>query len=150
MCLDWWHAAETCCNSSSALPRDPIVDVVDVTHLEETTARLTAVFEKLGTVDLFIYNSGIGRENPNLNLAPELDTIRVNVLGFANAMNVAVKMLERQGRGHLVGISSISSFRGGLIAPAYGASKAFMSNYLEALHCRMTRLFPPTMPETAA
>jgi len=127
---------------ASELPGNPIIDVVDVTHLEETTEKLNAIFQTLGTVDLFIYNSGIGRENPKLNLAPELDTIYVNVLGFANAMNVAVKAMERQGRGHLAGISSIASFRGSFIAPAYGASKAFMSNYLEALHFRMSRLSP--------
>ncbi len=125
---------------ASELPRNPIIDVVDVTQLEETTAKLTAMFEKLGTVDLFIYNSGIGRENPKLDLTPELDTTRVNVVGFVNAMNVAVQSMERQGHGHLVGISSIASFRGGPVAPAYGASKAFMSNYLEALYFRMASL----------
>jgi len=109
---------------ASELPSNSVIDVVDVTHLEETTGKLTAMFEKLGDIDLFIYNSGIGRENPPLDLTPELDTIRVNVVGFANAMNVAVRVMERQGHGHLVGISSIASFRGGPVAPAYGASKA--------------------------
>ena len=125
---------------AAKLGGSPIVAVMDVTRLEETARKLTAMFEELGTVDLFVYNSGIGLENPPLDLKPELDTVRVNVLGFVNAMNVAVKMMERQGHGHLVGISSISAFRGGAIAPAYGASKAFMSNYLEALYCRMKLL----------
>ena len=44
---------------ASKLPGAPIVDVMDVTRLEETSRRLTAMFEALGTVDLFIYNSGI-------------------------------------------------------------------------------------------
>ncbi len=123
---------------ASELAQKPIMDIVDVTHLEETTQKLTAMFQKLGAVDLFIYNSGIGRTNLPLDLSPELDTIQVNVVGFVNAMNVAVKAMERQGHGHLVGISSIASFRGAGRVPAYGASKAFMSNYLEALHCRMT------------
>jgi short-subunit dehydrogenase len=125
---------------ASELSGKPVIDVVDVTNLEETTERLSALFQKLGSVDLFIYNSGIGRTNPPLDLEPELDTIRVNVLGFVNATNVAVKAMERQGHGHLVGISSIASFRGAGRVPAYGASKVFMSNYLEALHCRMTAI----------
>jgi short-subunit dehydrogenase len=50
--------------------------------------------------------------------------------------------MERQKHGHIVGISSVASFRGAGRIPAYGASKAFMSNYLEALHCRMTALSP--------
>ncbi len=124
------------------MPTKAIVDVVDVVNIEEANQRLSAMFENLGTVDLFIYNSGIGRTNPPLDLAPELDTVNVNVVGFVNAMNVAVKAMERQGHGHLVGISSVVSFRGAGRIPAYGASKAFMSNYLEGLHCRMTALSP--------
>ena len=127
---------------ASELPGKSIVDVVDVTNLDQATERLTAMFEKLGQVDLFIYNSGIGRTNPPLDLAPELDTVQVNVVGFVNAMNVAVKAMERQGSGHLVGVSSIAGFRGAGRIPAYGASKAFMSNYLEGLHCRMTAISP--------
>jgi short-subunit dehydrogenase len=74
-----------------------------------------------------------------LDLAPELETVAVNVSGFVNAVHVATKAFERQGHGHIVGISSLASFRGGAAAPAYGASKAFMSNYLEALHCRLSK-----------
>lgn len=125
---------------ASELPRQPIVDVVDVTHLEETTEKLSAMFAALGTVDLFIYNSGIGRDNPALDVAPELETLQVNVVGFVNAMSVAAKVMERQGHGHLVGMSSIASFRGASRHPAYYASKAFMSNYLEGLYCRMTAM----------
>jgi len=36
------------------------------------------------------------------------------------------------GRSHLVGISSIGAIRGGAV-PAYNASKAFVSNYLQGL-----------------
>ncbi len=35
--------------------------------------------------------------------------------------------------GHIVGVSSIIALRGSDIVPAYSASKAFMSNYLEGL-----------------
>ncbi len=86
------------------------------------------MFEQLGTVDLFVYCAGVGFVNPSLDVSPELETIAVNVSGFANAVNVAAKSFERQRHGHIVGISSLASLRGGAAAPAYGASKAFMSN----------------------
>ncbi len=38
--------------------------------------------------------------------------------------------------GHLVGISSLAALRGGRAAPAYNASKAFVSNYLEGIQGR--------------
>ena len=50
-----------------------------------------------------------------------------------SAAGVAFKHFSQQGQGHLVGISSIAALRGGSKAPAYNASKAFMSNYLEGL-----------------
>jgi short-subunit dehydrogenase len=39
----------------------------------------------------------------------------------------------KQKSGHLVGISSIASIRGNEVAPAYAASKAFVSTYLEGM-----------------
>ena len=44
-----------------------------------------------------------------------------------------------RGAGHLVGISSIAALRGSREAPAYNASKAFASNYLEGLRCLAAR-----------
>ena len=51
----------------------------------------------------------------------------VNVLGFATMVNVAVAHLDARGSGHLVGISSLAALRGIGGAPAYAASKAFVS-----------------------
>tara|TARA_B110000967_G_scaffold51311_1_gene52511 strand:- start:151 stop:522 length:372 start_codon:yes stop_codon:yes gene_type:complete len=38
-----------------------------------------------------------------------------------------------KGHGHLVNISSVASLRGGRHGPAYGASKAYQSNYIEGM-----------------
>ena len=63
----------------------------------------------------------------------EKSTIDVNVSGFAAMANVAFNYFLRRKAGHIVGISSIKAHRGGSKAPAYNASKAFVSNYLEGL-----------------
>jgi short-subunit dehydrogenase len=60
----------------------------------------------------------------------------VNVRGFAAMVNVAVAHLEKRGSGHLVGISSVAALRGSRVAPAYAASKAFVSNYLQGVRYR--------------
>lgn len=57
--------------------------------------------------------------------------------------DAAMKYFLKQGSGHLVGVSSIAALRGDSSAPAYSASKAFISNYLEALRSRMIRLKIP-------
>ncbi len=49
----------------------------------------------------------------------------------------------KKGTGHLVGISSIASLRGGKESPAYNASKTFESNYMEGLRQKITGLRLP-------
>jgi short-subunit dehydrogenase len=60
--------------------------------------------------------------------------IEVNVMGFVAPADLAMRHLAERGSGHLVGLSSVASLRGGRPdATIYGASKAFVSNYMEAL-----------------
>jgi short-subunit dehydrogenase len=56
---------------------------------------------------------------------------------------VAAKYLERRGSGHIVGITSVAGLRGIGAAPAYSASKAFMSTYLQALRYRFRKMKLP-------
>lgn len=127
---------------SSELPGGAEVQRVDVTALDEARAALEALIARLGRVDLFVQSSGWGEPNPDLALATEVQTVDVNVRGWVNAVNVAVRTFERQGSGHLVGISSIAGIRGAGVAPAYGASKAFESTYLDALRASFARRLP--------
>ena len=41
--------------------------------------------------------------------------------------------MRKQGYGHLANISSVASQRGGGLAPAYHASKAYQASYLEGM-----------------
>lgn len=77
--------------------------------------------------------AGTGHINPDLAWSPEHDTLATNVVGFAAAANVAMQHFRRRRRGHLVGLSSIAALAGSGEAPAYAASKAFVSNYLSGL-----------------
>lgn len=47
--------------------------------------------------------------------------------------NVAFKYFTKQGFGHIVGLSSLAAIRGASGSPAYNASKAYISNYLQGL-----------------
>jgi short-subunit dehydrogenase len=91
------------------------------------------MIQEMGGVDLIVINSGIGFLNPELDWSKERQTIDVNVYGFGAIAGLAYNHFAKQKHGHLVGISSIGALMGNHIAPAYNASKAFMSNYLEGL-----------------
>jgi short-subunit dehydrogenase len=97
----------------------------------------------MGGVDLVIISSGYGDLNHQLQWSIEKDTIDVNVSGFTLIAGIAFQYFLDKGSGHLVGISSIAALRGNRIAPAYSASKAYVSNYLEGLRQRAVRSKKP-------
>jgi len=130
---------------SAELPGPSVIRTVDVSQPEQAIPLVRELIEELRDVELFIVNAGVGFENRPLAWEPERDTIAVNVLGFAAMVNVAVAHLEARGSGHLVGISSIAALRGNRGAPAYNASKAFVSNYLEGVRYRFNKLKLPVV-----
>lgn len=117
-----------------------VIKTVDVSQPELAMSLLRELIDELGDVELFIVSAGTGADNPDLRWEPERETIAVNVLGFAAMVNVAVRHLEARRGGHLVGISSVAAVRGVGAAPAYAASKAFVSNYLQGVRYRLKKL----------
>ena len=112
---------------------------IDIVDIPTAGNQLLELIEEMGDVELVIISSGTGFENPELDWELEEKTINTNVTGFAAIANAAAKYLESRGSGHLVGISSIAAIRGNGDAPAYGASKAFVTNYLQALRHRFVK-----------
>lgn len=120
-----------------------VIKTIDVSQPELAMPLMRELIEELHDVELFIISAGTGSNNATLAWEPERETIVVNVLGFASMVNVAVAHLEARGAGHLVGISSLAALRGIGAAPAYAASKAFVSNYLQGVRYRFWKLKLP-------
>jgi short-subunit dehydrogenase len=129
----------------SNLPNPAFSRQADISDCSSAMALLEKLIEEMGGVDLIIISSGTGFINPDLDWAMEEKTLDVNVRGFAAIANVAFRHFAEAGRGHLVGISSIAAIRGSGIAPAYSASKAFMSNYLEGLRIKARKAGLPIL-----
>lgn len=106
-------------------------EYMDVTDVENAVKKLKDII--IGA-DLVIISAGTGFINPDLDLEKELATIAVNVTGFTAMADEAYKYFSDHKKGHLVGISSIAALLGDDSAPAYNASKAYVSNYLSGLH----------------
>ncbi len=119
------------------------VQEIDVADSESAMEILTKFIIEIGGVDLIVISAGTGDINDDFNWHLENETIKTNVAGFAALANVAVHHFMEKGSGHLVGISSISALRGGRESPAYNASKAFESNYMEGLRQKIRRLQLP-------
>lgn len=112
------------------------IDVADVESAMETLAKF---IKEMGGVDLIVFSAGTGEINNGLSWPLENEAIKTNVSGFAALVNVAMHHFTEKGSGHLVGISSIAALRGGRDSPAYNASKAFESNYLEGLRQKVRK-----------
>jgi len=113
--------------------------VIDISQLPESMHELEKLIEEMQGVDVIVISAGVGFINRDLEWQAEKQTIDVNVLGFTAVCNVALKQFYKQGSGHLVGISSIAALLGNSDAPAYNASKAFVSNYLQGIRAKVKK-----------
>ncbi len=115
------------------------------------------VGQMIGTMkglDIVILSASIIHINTELTPLPEEETISINVTGYTRIITTAWPYLKSAGGGQIVGITSIAGARGNKWAPAYHASKAFQSVYLESLrikakhennNIRITELIPGYM-----
>lgn len=130
-------------NLQQQLCTPSFVKRMDVSQTLEAAQQLAELIREMDGVDLIIVSAGIGFINTTLEWEKEKATIDTNVAGFAAMANVAIKHFIQQSAGHLVGISSIAALRGSGTSPAYNASKAFMSNYMEGLRQKVSKLKLP-------
>lgn len=120
-------------------PSQVETEAFDVTGTENIV-HLESLISKLGGMDLFVYNSGYGDASKELNWEMDKATTLINVNGFVEMTNYTFNYFIKQGHGQIAATSSIASYRGGSWAPAYNASKAFMSNYMEGITIKAYRL----------
>ena len=125
--------------AARSLPQVCCVSAIDVSQPDEALQCFKTLLEAVAPVDYVYLCAGTGHPNPDLLWKLEDETIRVNALGFAALASSAMSFFLKQGHGHLVGITSVAAVRGSSVAPAYGATKAFESHYLESLRLRARR-----------
>jgi NAD(P)-dependent dehydrogenase (short-subunit alcohol dehydrogenase family) len=117
------------------------VYVQDVRQYACVPGLFQQIARELGGLDLVIYAAGV---MPRIAL-DEYDfekdrlTVETNFLAAIAWLNEAAQRFERAGAGTIVGISSVAGDRGRRGYPVYGASKAALNAYLEALRNRVGR-----------
>jgi short-subunit dehydrogenase len=119
------------------LKNKSLIVPMDVRNQEATLQDFETLWNTLGEVDLVIYNSGVDIPNPHFDWRVDSEIVEVNAMGFIVVAQASIACFLKQERGHLVGISSIAALKGNGRAPAYSASKAFMSTYLRGLRQKL-------------
>lgn len=106
---------------------------IDITH-DDAPARLMQFIDKMGGIDLYFHSSGIGYQNPALDADKELRTVETNALGFTRMVDATFAYFAQcEQPGHIAVITSIARTKGLGAAPAYSATKRYVSHYMECL-----------------
>lgn len=107
--------------------------VIDVTS-EDAPRQLTALIREMGGMDLYFHSSGYGKQNVELNIEIEKQTVLTNTYGFTQMVDTAFAYFRDEGKsGRIAVISSIAGTKGLGAAPSYSATKRFNWTYIEAL-----------------
>jgi short-subunit dehydrogenase len=111
-------------------------------HAEVLAADLTdpqqlgAVEARARTVDLLVNSAGFGSFGPfhTLDIETEIREINLNVIALVRLTHAAASAMAERGRGGILNVSSLAGFQPGPSNATYGATKAFVTSFTEAVH----------------
>ena len=109
---------------------------LDVTDLEAVNAVFHGFADSFGSIDRIIVNAGISGGSPigTRNAQANYDIVQTNIAGALAQCEAALEIFRKQGRGHLVLLSSMAGLRGLLgYRTVYAASKAAVASLGEGL-----------------
>jgi uncharacterized protein len=118
------------------LPVDVEVLTADLADRED----LAAVEERLARdeepVDLLVNNAGFGAfgEVAGLDTDRLTEMVDVNVTALVRLTRAALPVLIERGRGGIINVGSTAGFQPNPHSAVYGASKAFVRSFTEAVH----------------
>lgn len=115
---------------------DNIVYLTIDTTADNAVDRFNRLVEMNGGMDILLHASGIGKQNPGLEIDNEVNTIETNVTGFTRIVDAAYlyfKERNTDGKGQIAVISSVAGTMGIGIAASYCATKRYQYTYLTAL-----------------
>jgi len=115
--------------STEVLPADLETD--DGVHTVQTRLR-----DEARGIDLLVNNAGFGTTGSFLELPieGEVAEIRLNVLALVQLTHAALGPMVARGRGGVINVSSVGAYQPTPMSATYGATKAFVSSFTNAVH----------------
>lgn len=114
-------------------------DVGAAGSVESIVARAQS---EMGRIDVLVNNAGIIRRTPAVDFAEKDwdDIIQVNMKAVFFLSQAVARVFFRQGTGgKIINIASMLSFQGGVLVPAYTASKSAVAGITRALACEWAK-----------
>lgn len=115
--------------------------VCDLAEEERIEPAFRKAIEATGHCDLFLYNAGLMHAGDGVTCDTDHDAemMVVNAVAAVRMLGLAANYFRAARRGQIAAISSIAGDRGRKGNPAYNASKAALTTFLEGLR---NRLYP--------
>lgn len=109
-----------------------VADLADPAQLATVEARLA---DGDAPVDLLVNNAGFGVEGrfADRDIDGQVGMIEVNVVALVRLAHAAARAMRAQGRGAILDVSSVAGFIVQDGSAVYGATKAFVTAFSEAL-----------------
>jgi NAD(P)-dependent dehydrogenase (short-subunit alcohol dehydrogenase family) len=108
---------------------------LDVTNPAEAKAAAQAAVDRLGRIDVLVYNAANFYAGFFEELTPEdfRAQIETNLFGSVNVTRAVLPVMRAQRSGLVVQLSSTAGIRGGAFTSAYAASKFAVEGWIESL-----------------
>jgi len=128
-------SGESNCDSIRKLGKKTFYLKGDVGDPGVCSALIEKTVADFGSIDILVNNAGMIRRAPaaEYSAADWDQIISVNLSAVFRLSQLAGRRMLKQGRGKIVNIASLLSFQGGILVPAYSASKAGVAILTKAL-----------------
>jgi short-subunit dehydrogenase len=113
--------------------------VADVTSVGDMERLVNSAVESFGRLDVMVCNAGFGIAGAIDDITPDQmrALLDVNYMGTFHAARTALRVFRRQGRGHVIIVSSIVGKRGVPYMGAYAATKFAQAGMAECLRAEV-------------
>jgi NAD(P)-dependent dehydrogenase (short-subunit alcohol dehydrogenase family) len=124
---------------AEGLKADALAVVMDVRKKKDCERFVSAAVKKFGRLDILINNAGIWRRSPIDDVTEEeiVDIFETNVFGPIYCSQAAVKVMRKQGSGHILNIGSTAAVDYKSNHIAYGSSKAAIVGFTGCLKAEL-------------
>jgi short-subunit dehydrogenase len=119
--------------------REASVHAVDVTDAAAVGRMVGEVASRWGRVDVLVNNAGRGLAARFQDTTPEelRALLELNLIAVMTASQAVLPVMRRQGRGHIINVSSVVGRRGVPLRAAYSASKFALGGLSEAMRVEL-------------
>jgi 2-deoxy-D-gluconate 3-dehydrogenase len=118
-----------------SLGRRVSTQVVDLSYMESIDKVVRAAAGEFGKIDILVNNAGIIRRTPAIDYSEkdwdEVMTVNAKTVFFLS--QAAARDMMKRKHGKIINIASLLSFQGGILVPAYTASKAAVAQVTKAM-----------------